>query len=280
MGPEPPACYRIAMQAPPPPPPRPRSPGLGPERVLLASGALYLFYFSLQGLLAEWLGISFLTVLLPAGLALVLLPWLLLSRVGLDPLRTLRLGEGPGRGQAAGAIFVGVASFLPAERLGALGVRWWGEPELMAEILEALTPHGPLDWALGVATVVVVGPLGEELLFRGLLQQAARSTMRPLLAAVAIGLLFGGLHFLPAYLLALSFVGIVLGLLFERSANLWSCVLAHASYNALVLVALGTLGPEGTLPGLASEGQAWLAAGVATALVALTLGRMRPERPW
>lgn len=252
---------------------------LDPNRVLLLGGALFLLYSSLQGLWTGLFGLSFLTVAFAAGVALLLAPWWMLRQQGLAFAPTLRLVEPPSLLQAGWALLAGAAAFFPAGLLGEWGVRWRGEPEGMQELMEALSPQDPLGWAAGILGIVVVGPLGEEVLFRGLLQQAARAALGPLAAIVGIGLLFAGVHFLPAYLPAIAFVGIALGVAFERSGSLVAGWLAHAAYNGLVLVALAG-GDDGPLAQLAAGGTGPAVAAGGAGLVALALWRLRPWRRW
>lgn len=252
---------------------------LDPNRALLLGGALFLLYTSLQGVWIGLFGLSFLTVAFAAGVALLLLPWWMLRRHGLEFTTTFRLQLPPTPLQAAWALLAGLAAFFPAERLGEWGVRWHGEPEGLREAMEALSPQDPAGWAAGLVAMVLVGPLGEEVLFRGLLQQAARAALGPVAAVVGIALLFAGLHFLPAYLAAIALVGIVLGVAFERSGSLVAGWIAHAAYNGLVLVALAG-GDCGPLARLASSGASPLLAAGASALVLLCLWQLRPWREW
>jgi len=102
----------------------------------------------------------------------------------------------------------------------------------------------PSGWAAWVS-FLLVQPLAEELVFRGILQgQALRLTTRdgearrvgPLSwANVLVTLAFVALH-LPAqplaWALAVAVPSLVFGHLRERFASVWPAVLLHAVYNA------------------------------------------------
>jgi membrane protease YdiL (CAAX protease family) len=102
---------------------------------------------------------------------------------------------------------------------------------------------GTLGVTLVILSVVVLAPLGEELLFRGVLLRGLvrRSPFWP--AAVISGIVFGACHadvwiylFWPR-LLALAVVGVGLAWL-NRERGYWCGVTAHATINGLATVAL------------------------------------------
>jgi membrane protease YdiL (CAAX protease family) len=90
--------------------------------------------------------------------------------------------------------------------------------------------------ALGVVTILLA-PLAEELLFRGILYPAIKRAGFPRLALWGTVLIFAGIHanllaFVPLALLALA-----LTLLYEKTDNLLAPITAHAVFNALNFVA-------------------------------------------
>lgn len=96
-----------------------------------------------------------------------------------------------------------------------------------------------------VLTLVVasIGPLVEELLFRGLLLSALLRHLRVGWAILASALLFGLVHLPDLKWLwyavpNLVLVGAVLAWLRLRSRSLWPAVIAHASNNLLGMLAL------------------------------------------
>lgn len=95
--------------------------------------------------------------------------------------------------------------------------------------------------ALGalVLAVVVMAPLAEEALFRGLLYGGLRSRIGPVLAALVSAAVFGAAHMNGSLFLPLAVAGLLLALVYERSRSLWPSTVAHATLNGLaVLMAL------------------------------------------
>ncbi len=111
------------------------------------------------------------------------------------------------------------------------------DPELLArhEFLKILTnPEIPTFWrAMVIPTAVLLAPLGEEVIFRGLLQSMFRRYFRrPWVAIVLTSILFSAMHMavlesLPA-LFALS---LVIGYSYERTGRLYSPIMIHMLFN-------------------------------------------------
>jgi membrane protease YdiL (CAAX protease family) len=106
----------------------------------------------------------------------------------------------------------------------------------------------PVRFLFVFLSAVIVAPVAEEILFRGVFCGALRPLGRP----VAIGfsaVVFSLVHFsaVPWQVLpALGLLGLFLGLLYERTGSLWPCIVAHLVFNAmnLLLMMLVIFGPK------------------------------------
>ena len=96
--------------------------------------------------------------------------------------------------------------------------------------------HQPLLDAVVILTGVILTPLTEELLFRGVLYQALRRSMPVGGAALLSALIFAAMHFTLALFIPLTVMGLVLALLYERSGSLLPSMLVHACNNAIILI--------------------------------------------
>jgi len=85
-------------------------------------------------------------------------------------------------------------------------------------------------------SAVVTAPLWEELFFRGYLQTALRGfTRRPWLGLLLASAAFAAVH--PAWSWPAIFVlALCLGYAYERTGNLWTCILMHAIFNGTELM--------------------------------------------
>ncbi len=103
--------------------------------------------------------------------------------------------------------------------------------------------------------------LGEEMLFRGVLQPAFVHWLGPWGALAAASALFGAAHAISVtYAVLATLMGAVLGGIFIYSENLLTPVVVHGLYDLVVLLVL-LRGPGGVrtngaeAPGHASEGR-------------------------
>jgi membrane protease YdiL (CAAX protease family) len=95
-------------------------------------------------------------------------------------------------------------------------------------------------WSLGeMALAAAMAGLGEEMLFRGVLQDVIARELTPLLAIVVAGVLFGLAHAISlAYAIFATLVGLYLGWLFVWSGDLAVPIVTHAVYDFVALVYL------------------------------------------
>ena len=99
----------------------------------------------------------------------------------------------------------------------------------MAEVLYA----GPL-W-LEIGTTVVLAPIAEELLFRGICQNRLRWLFSPKQAVLAAAILFGVYHGSLLQGVYACALGILIGWSYERFKNIFAPILLHMSANAMSL---------------------------------------------
>jgi membrane protease YdiL (CAAX protease family) len=93
----------------------------------------------------------------------------------------------------------------------------------------------PVRTAL-ILMIVLVGPVLEELAFRGMMMDACRRGRSAAWAVAATGLLFGAYHFSLPFFLPLGALGMLFGLIRVVCGTLWCSILAHCAHNALTLL--------------------------------------------
>lgn len=96
---------------------------------------------------------------------------------------------------------------------------------------------------LQLAVVSIAAGLGEELLFRGLVQaglaQLIGGPLAPWIALAVASVLFGVCHWLnTTYAILAMLAGAYFGLLLLLTGNLWTPIVAHAAYDLLALIYL------------------------------------------
>jgi membrane protease YdiL (CAAX protease family) len=91
---------------------------------------------------------------------------------------------------------------------------------------------------IGFLAIVVIGPIVEELLFRGYLQTALAKRMKPWLAIVLASGAFAAIHLQSAAFPMLALIGGVFGYLFHRTGSLRVSMVLHMLNNGLAFAAL------------------------------------------
>jgi len=85
---------------------------------------------------------------------------------------------------------------------------------------------------LGVMAIILA-PLTEETLFRGVLYPLVKQAGHPRLALWGLSLLFAAVHVNLVTFVPLLCLALMLTLLYERTGNLLASITAHATFNAL-----------------------------------------------
>lgn len=123
---------------------------------------------------------------------------------------------------------IGLRTFLPG-----------GLPPQNVEVF--MDSSAPLLEKLAIVLVVVVlAPLAEEILFRGYFLQSLENIMPPTWAIFWSGIVFGLVHGDPYRFLPLALGGWILAYVARRWDSLWPPIIAHATWNAIMILIVYT----------------------------------------
>ena len=128
---------------------------------------------------------------------------------------------------------------LPAQYQG---VEDWmksseAEAEKLTNLLVYFSNYKQLMW--GLLVIAILPALGEELLFRGVIQtQLTKALLNPHLAILITGFLFSFIHFQFFGFIPRMFLGVIFGYLFYWSGSIWVPVCMHFTNNALSYFAM------------------------------------------
>ncbi len=99
--------------------------------------------------------------------------------------------------------------------------------------------EGTVRLVLTAVLVVLIAPVAEEILFRGMAYRALRNAMGAWLAAVLVGSGFGAIHYSGpdsiGVLVPLAVLGAIFCLLYEWTGSLWTPIALHIANNALAV---------------------------------------------
>lgn len=92
------------------------------------------------------------------------------------------------------------------------------------------------EFLLGLLVIAMVPALGEEILFRGILQRQVAQKIPTGWAVWAVAFIFSFIHFQFYGLVPRMILGVLFGYLFAWSGNLWIAVWAHFVNNGFTIV--------------------------------------------
>ena len=99
-----------------------------------------------------------------------------------------------------------------------------------------LKMKGPSDLAVNLLIIALIPAVGEEWLFRGVIQKLLKDKLGNVHLSIWItGALFALFHMSFLYFIALCVMGVLLGYLKEWSGSLWLPMAGHFANNAIIL---------------------------------------------
>ncbi len=121
---------------------------------------------------------------------------------------------------------------------------WGREYEMQQhQQLELITEYSQLPLRIMIVFLaVVIGPLLEEMLFRGFIQTSMRSFFNirnsawPAIAASSV--FFALMHANPGHWPALFVLGVCLGYSYEKSGSLFRPIFIHSLFNGITIIAV------------------------------------------
>jgi len=111
-------------------------------------------------------------------------------------------------------------------------------PDVQQVLQDLVTgPAAPI----AIVAIVCVAPIGEELVFRGMLFQALRQRFGFWPAALGSGLVFGVIHGEPLVIFITAVFGVYLAWVFHHRGTLLASIIVHSLFNTLsvLLIRLG-----------------------------------------
>ncbi len=183
----------------------------------------------------NFLGITLLSGLITGGILLVILK-----------IRKISLTQGLRftRFRIKDAALTSVAAFLFSVLFSLLtsGISMENEVMIRTSVLfynEKLPFSGMVLMALNL---LVVAPITEELVFRGIVFTRVEKSESPVKAIVLSSFLFGAAHIMaggPILAIGAILLAVLLGYAFHKTGSLWVCIIAHMIANLPDLIFFG-----------------------------------------
>ncbi len=153
------------------------------------------------------------------------------------------LGVADNRFQHAIAISVGVAVLAVPLALGLNSLSEWILTQIqggaaMQPTMQALeATEGALQRGIFAFAAIILAPLIEETLFRGILYRTGQQLGYPRLALFGSSLLFAVIHASLLTLLPLTVLAIIFARLYDYTGRLIAPIVAHSLFNSINLIA-------------------------------------------
>ncbi len=123
--------------------------------------------------------------------------------------------------------------------------------ESYAERVE-LAQQAPV-WVLYLSSVIVA-PIVEELIFRGLIFRSLKGGMPRIVAALVSSAVFAVLHGTIMWMLYTFLLGLVLCVLYEKTRSLWACIACHMAFNIMGQIPFIGMLPDAVSIGIFAAG--------------------------
>ena len=135
------------------------------------------------------------------------------------------------------------------------------EDDAARQIEFLLNRNTTADLLINLVVIAVFAGVGEELLFRGVLQRLLiRIFKSPMAGIIVVAFVFSAIHFQFFGFLPRFILGIVLGMIYWYSGSLWPAIIAHFAYDAVAVIAVH-FNPElltNTEATLFTDGISWI----------------------
>jgi len=110
-------------------------------------------------------------------------------------------------------------------------------PKWHIDLLESLVTGKTSLWG-SIVLAVVIAPITEELLFRGLILRGLLSRYTVKTSVLVSAILFGAFHVNPWQFLSATILGVLMAWWFVRTRSLLPCIFGHALNNAVIFIVL------------------------------------------
>ncbi len=110
-------------------------------------------------------------------------------------------------------------------------------PDYIIDIGEIMRPDSTGGYILLFIAVVIVAPIGEEIVFRGFLQRFLEKYWKDITKAVLVtSLFFAMIHFNPFWTIQIYLLGVILGFLAWKTKSVIPSILLHTVNNGSAFI--------------------------------------------
>jgi len=126
-----------------------------------------------------------------------------------------------------------ILSFSVSYIIGAILTYLPGYDGMMDNYLAMFGDIDPIDLIL---TVAVIGPICEEIIFRGVILEGLLKKYDTTKAILFSSLIFSVIHLQPLQVISTFFIGLILGWIYVKTQSLWVCIGIHIINNLVAVL--------------------------------------------
>lgn len=108
--------------------------------------------------------------------------------------------------------------------------------ESMMESYKAM--FGDIDTTNLILTVGIIGPICEEIIFRGVVLEGLLKKYDPKKAILFSAIIFSIIHLQPLQVISTFFIGLILGWIYLKTQSLWVCIGIHIVNNLVAVLTM------------------------------------------
>tara|TARA_Y100000748_G_C15451782_1_gene471239 strand:- start:224 stop:1015 length:792 start_codon:yes stop_codon:yes gene_type:complete len=110
-------------------------------------------------------------------------------------------------------------------------------PDYIVDLGEIMRPDSTLGYIFLFLAVVIVAPIGEEIVFRGFLQKFLEKYWKDVTRAVLVtSLFFAMIHFNPFWTIQIYLLGVILGFLSWKTKSVLPSIILHIVNNGSAFI--------------------------------------------
>ena len=167
------------------------------------------------------------------GQSFLIVPVLIyLNKKGAPILDSLRINI-ISKKTASAALILSLGAMVISDEINILIEKIIPAPESFLQLEALLTPENPISMIILIITIVILAPVGEEILFQKFLEKTWGDVTKAILIS---SLFFAAIHFNPYWLIQIYFLGILLGYIAWKTESVIPAIIFHVVINGSSLL--------------------------------------------
>ena len=178
---------------------------------------------------------TFLSVII--GQTFMMIPLLVFLKTRNEPMiERLRLNS-VSKYHITNALFFSIGLTILSDELDRIIQIFVPQPDYLIDLNQTLQPDSTLGFILLFLAIVIIAPIGEEVLFRGFFQQFLEKHWKDITKAVLItSLFFAVIHMNTYWLIQIYILGVFLGYLSWKTNSIIPSIILHSINNGTAMI--------------------------------------------